>query len=42
MENNFHDSLLLVDVPQVMMVQLEIANLLFDDVQGAIDADPNS
>ena len=34
--------LLLVDVPQVMMVQLEIANLLFDDVQGAIDADPNS
>ena len=42
LQTSSDDPLLLVDVPQVMMVQLEIANLLFDDVQGAIDADPNS
>ena len=30
------------DVPKVEIVQVEISNLLFHDVQGAIDADPTS
>ena len=34
--------LLLHDVPKVEMVQVEISNLLFNDIQGAIDADPTS
>ena len=33
------DPLLLRDVPKVETVQVEISNLLFNDVQGAIDAD---
>ena len=36
------DPLLLHEVPNVEIVQVEISNLLFNDVQGAIDADPNS
>ena len=33
--------LLLEEVPKVEMVQVEISNLLFNDVQGAVDADPD-
>ena len=36
------DPLLLRDVPKVETVQVEISNLLFHDIQGAIDADPTN
>ena len=36
------DPLLLRDVPQVETVQVEISNLIFNDIQGAIDADPTN
>mgnify|MGYP000848650605 FL=1 len=42
LQTSSDDPLLLHDVPQVEMVQVEISNLLFNDVQGAIDADPRS
>jgi len=42
LQTSADDPLLLHDVPQVEMVQVEISNLLFNDVQGAIDADPRS
>jgi len=42
LQTSSDDPLLLHDVPQVETVQVEISNLLFDDVQGAIDADPRS
>ncbi len=42
LQTSSDDPLLLHDVPQVEKVQVEISNLLFDDVQGAIDVDPRS
>ena len=39
LQTSADDPLLLHDVPNV---QVEISNLLFNDIQGAIDADPNS
>ena len=42
LQTSANDPLLLRDVPKVEMVQVEISNLLFHDVQGAIDADPRS
>ena len=42
LQTSADDPLLLHDVPNVEIVQVEISNLLFNDVQGAIDADPNS
>ena len=42
LQTSSDDPLLLRDVPKVEMVQVEISNLLFEDVQGAIDADPDS
>ena len=42
LQTSADDPLLLHDVPQVEMVQVEISNLLFNDIQGAIDADPRS
>ena len=42
LQTSADDPLLLHDVPQVEMVQVEISNLLFNDVQGAIDVDPRS
>ena len=42
LQTSSDDPLLLHDVPQVEMVQVEISNLLFNDIQGAIDADPRS
>ena len=42
LQTSADDPLLLHDVPKVEIVQVEISNLLFNDVQGAIDADPNS
>ena len=42
LQTSADDPLLLHDVPQVEMVQVEISNLIFDDTQGAIDADPRS
>ena len=42
LQTSADDPLLLHDVPQVEKVQVEISNLLFDDVQGAIDVDPRS
>ena len=42
LQTSSDDPLLLHDVTQVEKVQVEISNLLFDDVQGAIDADPRS
>ncbi|WP_315501719.1 PH domain-containing protein [Actinomyces radicidentis] len=41
LQTSADDPLTLTDVPQVETVQVEIANLLFHDVQGAIDADPD-
>lgn len=41
LQTSSDDPLLLEDVPKVEMVQVEISNLLFNDVQGAIDADPD-
>lgn len=40
LQTSANDPLLLEDVPQAETVQVEIANLLFHDVQGAIDVDP--
>ncbi|MDO4258107.1 MAG: PH domain-containing protein [Actinomycetaceae bacterium] len=40
LQTSSDDPLHLHDVPKVAMVQLEVSNLLFNDVQGAIDADP--
>lgn len=40
LQTSSDDPLLLHDVPKVSVVQVELSNLLFDDVQGAIDADP--
>ncbi|MDO5063653.1 PH domain-containing protein [Actinomyces capricornis] len=42
LQTSSDDPLRLEDVPQVEMVQVEISNLLFNDPQGAIDADPRS
>lgn len=42
LQTSADDPLLLRDVPKVETVQVEISNLLFNDVQGAIDADPTS
>lgn len=42
LQTSADDPLLLHDVPNVEIVQVEISNLLFNDVQGAIDADPTS
>lgn len=40
LQTSSDDPLILTDVPQVEIVQVEISNLLFHDIQGAIDADP--
>ncbi|WP_026459904.1 PH domain-containing protein [Schaalia suimastitidis] len=40
LQTSSDDPLLLHDVPKVALVQIELSNLLFNDVQGAIDADP--
>lgn len=40
LQTSADDPLCLIDVPQVEMVQVEISNLLFNDIQGAIDVDP--
>ena len=42
LQTSADDPLLLRDVPKVETVQVEISNLLFHDIQGAIDADPRS
>ena len=42
LQTSADDPLLLHDVPKVETVQVEISNLLFHDIQGAIDADPTS
>lgn len=41
LQTSADDPLRLEDVPKVESVQLEISNLLFHDVQGAVDADPD-
>ncbi|BAW92120.1 membrane-flanked domain protein [Actinomyces sp. Chiba101] len=41
LETSAGDPLILEDVPSVATVQVEISNLLFNDVQGAIDVDPD-
>ena len=41
LQTSSNDPLLLEDVPKVEMVQVEISNLLFNDVQGTVDADPD-
>ena len=40
LQTSADDPLDLVDIPKVELVQVEITNLLFHDVQGAVDADP--
>ena len=40
LQTSSNDPLVLSDVPKVATVQLELTNLLFHDVQGAVDADP--
>ena len=40
LQTSADDPLILEDVPDVETVQVEISDLLFHDVQGAIDADP--
>ena len=42
LQTSADDPLLLRDVPKVETVQVEISNLIFHDIQGAIDADPTS
>ena len=42
LQTSADDPLLLHDVPKVETVQVEISNLLFNDIKGAIDADPTS
>ena len=42
LQTSADDPLLLGDVPKVEKVQVEISNLIFHDIQGAIDADPTS
>ena len=42
LQTSADDPLLLRDVPKVETVQVEISNLLFHDIQGAIDADPTN
>lgn len=42
LQTSADDPLVLDDIPSVQMVQVEISNLLFHDVQGAIDADPDA
>lgn len=42
LQTSADDPLLLHDVPKVETVQVEISNLLFNDIHGAIDADPTS
>lgn len=41
LQTSADDPLVLEDVPDVETVQVEITNLLFHDVQGAVDADPD-
>lgn len=41
LQTSADDPLVLDDIPAVQMVQVEISNLLFHDVQGALDADPD-
>lgn len=40
LQTSADDPLVLHDVPRVEYVQVEISNLLFKDIHGAIDADP--
>lgn len=40
LQTSADDPLVLVDVPRVELVQLELTNLIFHDLQGAVDADP--
>ena len=40
LQTSADDPLVLHDVPRVEYVQVEISNLLFNDIHGAIDADP--
>ena len=40
LQTSADDPLVLHDVPRVEYVQVEISNLLFNDIQGAIDTDP--
>ncbi|MDC4232239.1 PH domain-containing protein [Actinomyces sp. B33] len=40
LQTSADDPLVLVDIPRVETVQVEITDLLFHDVQGAVDADP--
>lgn len=42
LQTSADDPLLLRDVPKVETVQVEISNLLFHDIQGALDADPTN
>lgn len=42
LQTSSDDPLILHDIPKVEMVQVEISNLLFNDIQGAIDADPTN
>lgn len=41
LQTSADEPLVLVDVPDVEMVQVEISNLLFHDVEGAVNADPD-
>ncbi|PHP53060.1 PH domain-containing protein [Actinomyces ruminis] len=41
LQTSADEPLVLVDVPDVEMVQVEISNLLFNDVEGAVNADPD-
>ena len=40
LQTSSDDPLVLHDIPKIDYVQLEVSNLLFNDVQGAVDADP--
>ena len=40
LQTSSDDPLVLHDIPKIAYVQLEVSNLLFNDVQGAVDADP--
>ena len=42
LQTSADDPLLLGDVPKVETMQVEISNLLFHDIQGALDADPTN
>ncbi len=40
LETSSNDPLTLTDIPKIHTVQVEITDLIFNDVQGAVDADP--